>query len=541
VNGVGASARRVGAAFDRFMRVEPNEWTYRLVLVLVFAVAVLMRQPALLQDLPPFQFCDEVIFSGEVGRMLAAHSDVTQEFRSGGANIYPVLWLAQVFHVAPTDTVGLTQLGRWVYSVLLASAAVFPIASATRMIGGTRRAGLAAAIVFLLSPTLLAVSRYWYPDHYIVLVAAIVVRVLAGLMLGRPGRARTIGRLAVLALVFALALSVKYTLVLAGLPIALVVIAVVRRGAPSWWSTVWRSVLIGAGVLVAAAAVFLLLNASILSDPAAFRAGFEFNITNYSRPGGGPAGIGFYGFLIAVAAFGPLGLLLLVVGVLSMWRRSRVLTVALISFPIVNVVYLGLQGLVYNRNIVASRGFLIPFVALGCIGVLRWGGRRGRVGRIALPSALALFAALQAGQIAYDVHQDLRPDSQPEAAQWIATHLNRQEVVGANAACSASPAQIAGLQTANDPKMKQHLEYYVFVSYWNSAVDAPFRGKDGVWALFNQKYLHYYYGNDRDLPADFFALPWPVEGSRSAVPKGYRVIQEFDSNGPDVLVLQKNG
>lgn len=528
------------AALDRLVSVGRLEWTYRLVLVLAFGTAVLLRQPGLLQDLPPFQFCDEAIFSGEVSRMLAENSAVTQEFRSGSASIYPVLWIAEFLQIAPTDAVGLTQMGRWVYAVLLASAAVFPIASASRLIGGTRRAGLVAAAVFLLSPTLLAVSRYWYPDHYIVLASAILVRVLAGILLGRPGRAWSAARLVLLALVFALALAVKYTLVIAGLPIAVVIIALAARSAGSWWTALWRTVLLGMGVVLLTALAFLLLNASVLSDPAGFQAGFEFNIANYSRPGGGPPGIGFYAFLLAVAAFGPLGLFLIVAGVRSMWRRSRLLTIALASFPLVNIVYLGLQGLVFNRNIVASLGFVIPFVALGCVAVLRWAARsRRRTVRVALPALLSVFAVVQAGQIAYDTVHDLRPDSQPVAAQWIATHLDRTAIVGTNPVCSASPAQIAGLQTANDPAMEQGLEYYVFVSYWDSAVDSPFRGRNAVWTVLDQKYLHYYYDNDRDLPVDFFTLPWPVTGSRSGVPSGYEVVQEFASNGPTVLVLRR--
>ena len=211
----------------------------------------------------------------------------------------------------------------------------------------------------------------------------------------------------------------------------------------------------------------------------------------------------------------------------------------LLVFPLLNVFYLGFQGLVYNRNIIASIPFLLPLIAVG-IGRLIHSdpGRTRTRTRFALV-VVALAAVLQLAQVGANAISDLRPDSEPVAAAWVAQHVPTSAVVGTNGTCSASPAQVAGYATRVDPDLAQGLEYYVINSYWDSVLNPAFRGPAAAWTILDQKYLHYYFASDRNLPVDVLTLPWPSRDVRDVTPSGYAVVKVFDSNGPSIVVLRK--
>ena len=61
-------------------------------ILIAIIVVFLIRPPGLLQELPPYQFCDEDFFWGEVSRVIGANSYLAKEFRAGGANIYPMFF-----------------------------------------------------------------------------------------------------------------------------------------------------------------------------------------------------------------------------------------------------------------------------------------------------------------------------------------------------------------------------------------------------------------------------------------------------------------
>lgn len=520
-------------------RAASAEARYRVAVIGVFAVAALLRVPATVQELPPFQFCDELLFSSEAQRLVLDHQWVTLQFRSGGLNIYPMVIVGRVLNrLGLFDPTAFVIEGRWLYSVLLASAAVFFVAGAARVLTGSRRVGLIAALLFLLSPSLLAVSRYWYPDHYSVLFSSVLVYLLLLLMRRQLSGRRRITLIASVGAALGASLAVKYTFSVAGLPVLLALASqvVVPTGRVSHRI---RQFVIELGVVVVVTAlVAVLLNFSAIVNPVGFSEGFNFNVQNYGRPGSSPSGIVFYAFLLFVASLGILGVAGFVVGVVATWKSGFSVLLVLLSFPIANIMYLGLQGLVFNRNIIASIAFILPVMSLGLYRLLLFDAAQ-RVRRTAAIAGLSIAAALQVAQVGTNFVTDLAPDSEPIAAAWIGEHIPKTTTVGVDDACSISPAQVAGNAVESDPYMQNRLQYYVINSYWDNALNKAFRGRAAAWSILDQKYLHYYYESDRALPTDVFSLPWIRITPQQAAPPGYRVIRTFDSNGPAIVVLRR--
>lgn len=519
------------------------ETAYWVLIAGAFLTAVILRLPSVAQELPPFQFCDEAIYSAEAQRMVVQHGWRTVEFRSGGMNLYPMVLVGRLMEkFGLLNDTSFLVAGRLLYPVLLSSAAIWPVAAAARAITGRRLGGIVGAALFLLSPSLLAVSRYWYPDHYSSLFAALLVYLLVVLMLRAPhGRRRLLLWIAVGATLGA-AVATKYTFSVGALPVVL---------AAATPLLTWRRESIGARLLrvaadlitagIAALFVAVLLDFSAVLDPHGFMLGFQFNVQNYARPGGGPSGIGFYVFLLLVASLGLLGLIGLIKGLASTQRDRIPLLVVLLSFPLTTVLYLGLQGVVYNRNIVSSIPFLLPIIAAGLTALVstRPSPRVLKLRPVVL-GGLGLLAALQFAQVAANFAADLAPDSEPIAAAWIAKHVPHGTTVGTNPACSESAAQVAGLPTQPDTYLADGLQYYVINSYWESGLNKAYRGPAATTAILNQKYLHYYFPSDRDLPSDVLHLPWPTVTPQEAAPSGYHVIRVFDSNGPTIVVLRRD-
>ena len=84
-------------------------------LISAILFAFILRLPGLFQELPPYQFCDEEFFWGEVNRMIRSNSYFAQEFRAGGANIYPMFYLTKFINMFLPDllrSTGVLIIGR---------------------------------------------------------------------------------------------------------------------------------------------------------------------------------------------------------------------------------------------------------------------------------------------------------------------------------------------------------------------------------------------------------------------------------------------
>lgn len=511
---------------------------YRVALAVLFVIAVLLRIPALFQDLPPYAFCDEDIYANEAWRMYAGETWRTVEFRSGPFNTYPVVLLASLLPLL--DQAQFLLLGRIFYAVILSSATLLVVAAATKTLFARRDIALVAAAGFVISPTALAISRYWYPDHYLVFFAALMLFWMARLVTAK----RSWVEYAALGVSWGLGLTVKYTFLFVGLAVAITLIIAWRQ------NEAWRGVrgavraLVGNGAIVGVAALitFAVLNVSAFVDPVKFQHDLLFNFQNYGREGASIWGITFYLFLLFVLTIGLVGLIGFVVGTVKLVRTSWPLAALLLGFPLVMIAYLGIQGLVINRNIYIAFVFVLPVFALGLVALIERLAVAKRPMRIVGLSALVVAVGVQVAVLGAVAIRDLQPDSRVLAQEWIDENIPASATVGMNEFCSGASPALNLPNLVRDPAMDEGLDYYVINTYWDSPLNPAYRGRSAIEFAVDQEYLHFYFINDRGLPlyyvTQFFT---PRITPDEAVPEGYELEKVFSSNGPDILVLRRAG
>jgi len=470
-----------------------------------------------------------------VSGMLSSGSPLATEFRSGGVNIYPVYLVAEFVNSMTGSEVSDTQLlvvGRVILTVLLGSGAVVFIYETTRLMFGRTAIALVAGVAFLVSPFVYAVSRYWYPDHYIAVMSAGLLYFTVRATLGPP-RFRNWG---FAGLFLGLAVSTKYTGAFLSLPLLVAAVASVwgakrpgngpssiRNMIPYWsWS-----------VAVALAAV-VLINASAFFELDRFRADWQYNLDNYARDGFNFAGIAFYLVLLYLLSMSLPGVIAYFLGYRTLYRESRTFFVLLSLFPVLIAIYMGSAPLVINRNMSIALPFILPVFALGLVSLTKLApGWRRTVGW----TMSVIILIVPSAQLAMSITKDLRSDSRFLAEAWLARNLPQAALVGTNEFCSGpSPAAAAGLFTENDHEMAQNLPYYVMNSYWLSPLSASYRTR-GMLQQLDQKYLHYY--NGFWDPAPFRISMRSPSVKELADARGYRVLKTFSSNGPEIVVLER--
>jgi 4-amino-4-deoxy-L-arabinose transferase-like glycosyltransferase len=509
---------------------------YRIGLAVLLVVSVALRIPGLFQDLPPYTFCDEDIYAGEAFRMYQEGTWRTVEFRSGSFNTYPVLVIASV--LPPLDQVGFLLLGRVFYAVVLNSASVLLIAATTKTLFGRRDVALVAAFGFLISPTALALSHYWYPDHYLVFFSALLLFFLARLVTGRRSWIEYVA----LGIAWALGLSVKYSFAFAAVAIAITLLIVWRQsedagGIRGFLRTAGRGGLIVVASTIIAVCV---LNVGAFFEPREFAEDFLFNFQNYGREGASVWGITFYAFVLFVLTIGVAGLVGYVAGTARLLRSSWPKTALLLGFPLVLIGYLGLQGLVINRNVYIAFPFVLPVFALGVVTLLERIALLRRPLRILATVAMVAAVGWQGVLVGVAVAHDLAPDSRVLAERWIDENIPASATVGMNEFCSGvSPAYHHG-NLALDADLDAGYDYYVIDTYWHSPLDGAYRGRSAIASTIDQEYLHFYYLDDRALPlyylTQFFT---PEVTAEELVPAGYEIVRTFSSSGPDIIVLRR--
>ena len=498
------------------------------VLIALYIVGVLSRLSYIRQEIHPYQFCDEGIFSGEVSRLLQTNTFSTIEFRSGGFNIYPVLFplkfLASVLHLT-FDTNTLLVTGRIILPLLLGTATIFPIFSASKKILNSEKYGILAAALFVASPFAFAQSHIWYPDGYLMFFSAITFNYLAKFKTSGWDKRDYIG----LGFCLALAVSTKYTALILTIPF-LYMFYKLRRVRPTERKLInYQNMSVATFITTGA-----ILNFSVLSHFSQLLTGVHsdvkiYKIASYFRF----SGIVFYWVNALFLALSLTGSLLLISGIYWIAKKNLDRRVAGLLFvtPAVYLTFMGLSRQVLNRNI----DIYIPLICiLAAIGVRAI--NETSKSQFFKYSILCISIIPMVSQTAFEIISDIKIDSRISAHNWLAKNIPAGSTVGVNLGCSeSSPADGLGYSLISDETMKTEQKYYVFVSYWNS----PFIGyytSSNIFQELNMKYLHFYHFNDSDL------LKWKSTNSEISdlTPKGYSIIKNFHTNGPDVLVLAKN-
>jgi 4-amino-4-deoxy-L-arabinose transferase-like glycosyltransferase len=510
--------------------------SYRIALAVLFIAAIALRLPAVFQDLPPYTFCDEDIYANEAYRMYQAGTWRTVEFRSGAFNIYPILFIASM--LPPLSHLEFVFVGRIFYAVVLSAATVLVIAAATKTLFGRRDVALVAALGFVISPTAIAISRYWYPDHYLVFFSALMLFWLARLISGQRSWIEYVA----LGATWALGLSVKYSFAFVAIAILITLVVVWRqRDADRGIRAFFHVVVVGGLVILASTIVTLcLVNFSAFFDLTKFQKDFLFNFENYGRAGSSISGIAFYGFLLFGLTLGAAGVAGFVVGTTAIIRSAWPKAVLLLGFPVVLIAYLGLQGLVINRNMYIAFAFVLPVFGLGIVVLLERIARLPRAARVVAAAAVAVAMGAQLAVVGVITVKDLQPDSRVLAEEWINETVPATATIGMNEFCSGPSPAYDHEKVAFDSQAVAGYDYYVMNSYWDSLFNPAYRGRGAIGFTLDQEYLHYYYFNDRGLPWYYISqLFTPRVTPDQLVPQGYEIAEIFSSNGPDIIVLRR--
>lgn len=509
---------------------------YKLTLLLLALLSALIRLPALFQELPPFLFCDEGMFYGQVNEMLSTRSWLPTDFRSGGLNIYPVLLLIKVMQFfAPVfgEPTSVLIAGRFILTVCLGSLGLVTVALATEKFTSSRITAIFAGVLYVVSPGLRAFGRYWYPDHYIYALSGLTLLALASYLAHSPrskarDRLHALGLGVAIGLTFSTKFSGLFLLIPAGIAVLIKQLNPEVSGLKRSVVHICRdSLLVLAGLFTS----FLLINPGVIFRWDDFVRDWKFNLANYGKTSNGIQGVLVHAEHLFVRSLTTTGLLLVAIGIWSLLSKRAPTAGLLFSFPAFLVIYLGRTGLAINRNVAIAIPFLIVIASMGLTRLLENRlydqGSRRRGARFAIASVFLLWPALETSA---SVIHDLSPDSRLIAQDWIRKNIPLNVTVGINEFCSGPPPiDRSDLQIVPDPQMTQNLDYYVLNSYWSS----PF--SNAYESVGEQKYFHFYRFNDLNL----FQYRNSSPQLEKFVPRGFQLVEVFSSNGPDIIVLRR--
>jgi len=500
-----------------------NQKFFYFVLVLVIAIKTI----PLRDELAPFQFCDETIWLNEVSRMIQSGSIVPQEFRSGSMSILPVFLVAKLFTTlfrkdfTPNE---LTLLARVVLIVWGAFVTFLLFRRILQMLQITRWLIAPAGAFLLLNPTQLAFSRYWYPDHFIILPATTFLFTCVNIISSKNASSRNF---VYVGIAFALLISTKYTAISASvcfLPLVTVDLDFSHRF--SSLKIAIRRLLIICGSAVAS---FSIMNYGIFFHFAKFVNDFKFNLQNYSQLPGGLNPLLFYTWMLFVAPFGLLGLLWLAFGVRSLWKNSLPLLMVITPFLVLLPLGLARSGVTTSRNIAVG----LPFVTvLLVVGVNHLVSNPKNCSRTSIAMRFVfLFLLLLpiAKESLIAIRSDLRSDSRNQAVIWIKDNIPINTNIGSNEFCSGlSPADVSGFKTTIDPTFSLRLDYYLLNSYWESPLSPSYQSN------LNQRFFHFYRIKNGAIPFIHRSL-----SKKDYVPKGYEIVNVIDGDGPEIVILKR--
>lgn len=508
-------------------------------------IGVILRLPAIFfQELPPFQFCDEDIYSNEVFKMLTENRFFTQEFRSGGINIYPSYLLGKLFYLITGRLPELNELiilTRFFFSGILNASTLFILAKIGKI---TFKDALRPQIILLLgficSPMVAGVSRIWYPDHYIIFFSSLFLYYL--LLFIEHGKTKERWIFAKLGIALGLMVSAKYTGLLLAVPLIVGLFIDYRSKFKTKkikeFIAIYLPDLTIMGIFTIA--VLLLFQFSAIIYPDHFIEGFKFNLSNYNRSG--PSfnfqGILFYFVILFISSLGIVGFALYLTGAFIFFKRQRSLFYIFLSFPLFIVIYLGKANLVINRNMIIAVPFILPLFANGLDFCLRIISKQNKHKKIFFT---LLLAAMFLGDPVYKLIEqftvDLKTDSRIIARQWIDENIPEKSIIIHNEFCSGeSPAKAQKFSLKKDEgNLSDSFNYYIYNDWWDSSIKDFFSKKS---LLLESKYsqLHYLHLNDK-MPLSLNRQQDSFNNLKAE--KKLEVVKEFSSSGPRIVILKK--
>jgi 4-amino-4-deoxy-L-arabinose transferase-like glycosyltransferase len=492
---------------------------------LISIAAIAIRLPSVFQELPPYLFCDESIYFGEVKRLLQNNSLIVGEFRAGGFNIIPILIplkFINIFWDLKDST--LLIFGRIFYLIIIYGLGAFYTYKLCLIISKNFITSYISLFLYFTSPYIYSMGRYWYPDHYIYAFSTIFFYYLIILNndLFNKRNCFIFGALT------AIILSIKYTGLLI-FPIVLFAFLYNNKILKNPKDFIRPFLYIIRSFFI----TFLVLNYSIIFKFQDFLRGYKFNIQNYGEHSfSNYNGAIFYFSLIFFASFTPFFIPIFISGFRKVFQINRFYFYSSIISIAIFITVLGTSEMVINRNISLVIPLIIPIASIGLYAILshkssydfiKWLTRIMCV----LPIAILI------GNFLYSYSHDLKLDSRIIAEERLTRFAEDNLVVGTNEFCSGdSPAAVLNMPTSADPFLKNNYKYYVLNSYWPSALSSSLI-YPGVLLQPDQKYLHFYNFNDTSI-----LRKRSTNIENIVLPEGFLIRELITSNGPDIYLIE---
>jgi len=502
-------------------QIPPGVW-------LIFLFTLVSRIPLILNDLPPYQFCDETVYQNEVIRMIGSSDWIPNEFRAGGFNIYPALFvfnLINFFLPSPLSSLQMLIVGRIFYVVLLPSISSLFVFKISQLFVGKVPA-IITTLIFGIST--FHYMNFWYPDSYIQFSVLGYLYFALLILLKRNEGAKTYFYLGIF---LSIAVSTKYTtLALLGPTFLLLAYKIFEKSGQS--KKLWKNLFIS---IVTFFACTILLNVGALFRTEAFLDGFLFNLNNYAATDGTRYdGFLYYFGILLLNSFGIFGFIYFLIGLASS-RSKKLVILFLALYPLILVLLLGDKRWVIARNMSSASVFLIPFIALGIAWTMKKIETSGKFPQRPLHVLVALTVFVPFVSYTYLVIKDISADTRITAAKWISSTIDKDVVIGVNEFCSGnSPAGVAGNAVIVDTTFTQNLDYYVLNSYWSNPFSSQYLEK-GVLSLIDQSKIHFEQWNSTKLIGSLGS----VNLDQSKLPNNYKIRKLIRGNGPDIIILKK--
>jgi len=493
---------------------------------LLMTLMLLLRIPMVMEDLPPFQFCDEVMFHGEVSRMIQSSDLLPLEFRAGGFNIYPAYLLFNLinfFLPAPLNFTQMLIIGRLLYVVAIPTILLIFVFKLSTLFASERTAVITS---ILYGFSLFNLSNYWYPDTYVQFGVLGFLYFLLKIFLSENSKRENF---LFCGIFLAISISTKYTTLLLFLTLAYFLSLRI-------FSKSLNKIAKGdlTSLIMAFVITLVVLNPGMILRYGSFKDGFIFNLKNYGDyPGIRWDGYGYYFGILIANSFGILGFISLVLGV-CLSHKKLILVFGLWIYPFALILSLGDKQWVVGRNMASAVPFLLPFITIG-IGYL-YSNLKSFHFPLKIVSGFSLFTIIPTLIIFLNLSAvSFKIDNRTAASKWLGSNLTREVKIGNNEFCSGdSPAIVAGNPTEVDPNFGLELDYYVINSYWPNPFSKNYLEK-GVLTLGDQSKIHFEQWNSTKL----FGSIHNREISQNEIPKGYILVKTFKGNGPDIFIFKK--
>ena len=494
---------------------------------LVIAISIGIRFPHVFKELSPYQFCDEMIWIIEVQRMISENSFVPNNFLSGSLSIVPAFLASQFSKLTIGRNLTANELTVIVRIMLIQGSvigAAFVCRKLLRIFLKNEWMIIGGIAVLLLNPSSLAFSLYWYPDHYILFPAIFFYYTVISAIVNRKyGRNQWI----LIGFAWAVLVSTKYTTLLSAVMLIPLFIAD-GKIKPLRLSSI-RIFQKATLVFTVFMSSFLILNYGVIFNPNKFVQDFLFNFHNYDRYKGGIQTLAFYLYTMLISPFGSVSLILLVLGVVFVFKQNKLAGSSLISFPVLLVFSLSKSGFTISRNMAVLLPITSIFFVCGLHEALSIAKRTSVVPRSLIFIFTIICLYFPVAESISQIQNSLKQDSRVLASKWIAEHVPAKASIGTNEGCSGeSPVKIAGLVGTSDPMMESQFDFYVFNSFWDSPIYEHYESRS------DQRYFHFYRFLNYGVP--LFRKHLEIA---DLIPQNYIIERVFDGDGPNIVVLRR--